>query len=79
MIDKPRLKKLLEECVKLETDAIALYAQKIESPAFFQIFLPEDRERVQKALAALAEDARSHKGILEAVLAKVQGAEKNEF
>lgn len=79
MIDKPRLKKLLEECIKLETDAVALYAQKREAPAFFQVFALEDRERVKRALAALAEDTRSHKGILEMLLAKVQGAEKNEF
>ena len=75
MIDKPRLKKLLEECVKLETDAIALYAQKIES-RFFQVFLPEDRERVQKALAALAEDARSHKEFWKRFLPKSRSREE---
>jgi len=72
MKNKQRLVQLLEECIKLETEAIALYTQHFGTPDFFEGVPAEDGSRVRKALQALADDARSHKGIFETLLSKIQ-------
>ena len=77
MDKKQRLVRLLEECIKLEEEAIPLYEQHLEDTAFFEEFPAEDVTRVKKALMTLARDSQSHKWVFESLLAKIKEGQGN--
>lgn len=77
MENRQKLIKLLEECIELETEAVRLYTQHLETPDFFDSIPPGDVHRVKKALEALTNDARSQRGIFETLLARMKDGPKD--
>ena len=76
---KEELIQLLNDCIRSESEAIPLYTRHLESPDFCSCYLPGDRGRVLKALKSLADDARSHRGVFESLLAKVKETPDHAF
>lgn len=77
MDKKQNLIRLLDECIKLEDEAIPLYTKYLESPEFFEGVSPQDMERVKKALMTLVQDSQSHRWIFESLRVKVKDTFKD--
>jgi len=65
--------------ITIEKTAVPLYTRHINSQHFLSAFNEEEQSEIQDSLRNLCDESLKHKGILEALLGRIEGEDKDVY
>ena len=76
---KEEVIQMLQECIKTEESAVAVYSRNIASTLSFSGLSAGRQQEIVKILSVLKNDTYAHKVVFEKVLKKIEEQEKDVY